>query len=69
MTFFLSNNVEKCSSNCLVESIAARLTFLCSLITAYSYDADHDSDLMAITNPSDADRRRSVATLSYSYHL
>jgi hypothetical protein len=36
---------------------------------AYSDDADHDSDLMAITIPSDADRRRSEATLSYSYHL
>jgi hypothetical protein len=36
---------------------------------AYSDDADHDSDSMAITIPSDADRRRSEATLSYYYHL
>src|ERR1017187_132725 len=36
--------------------------------TAYSGDADHDSDSMAITIPSDADPRRSEATLGCSYH-
>ncbi|MGO9260998.1 MAG: hypothetical protein ACLQU1_32520 [Bryobacteraceae bacterium] len=33
-------------------------------IGAYSGDADHSSDLMAITIPSDADYRRSEATLA-----
>jgi len=35
---------------------------------ADSDEGDHYSDLMAITIPSDADHRRSEATLSYSYH-
>jgi len=39
------------------------------VVNAYSDDADHNSDLMAITIPNDADRFRSEATLSYSYHL
>jgi hypothetical protein len=36
--------------------------------SADSDEGDHYSDLMAITIPSDADHRRSEATLSYSYH-
>jgi hypothetical protein len=35
---------------------------------AHSDEGDHYSDLMAISIPSDADHRRSEATLSYSYH-
>jgi hypothetical protein len=37
-------------------------------LLAYSGDADHDSETMAITIPSDADHRRSEATLGCSYH-
>jgi len=37
-------------------------------VGADSDEGDHYSDLMAITIPSDADHRRSEATLSYSYH-
>jgi len=39
-----------------------------SATAADSDEGDHYSDLMAITIPSDADHRRSEATLSYSYH-
>jgi hypothetical protein len=45
------------------------LTVICSKrSSADSDEGDHYSDLMAITIPSDADHRRSEATLSYSYH-
>ena len=38
------------------------------ILNAHSDEGDHYSDLMAISIPSDADHRRSEATLSYSYH-
>src|ERR1019366_9283101 len=50
-------------------SLRRRPALDCYLIAnAYSGDADHDSEAMAITIPSDADHRRSEATLGCSYH-
>jgi hypothetical protein len=50
-------------------AMRSSLTVICSKrSSADSDEGDHYSDLMAITIPSDADHRRSEATLSYSYH-
>jgi len=57
----------QCNREWEVRAVCARIDGH-SLTHADSDEGDHYSDLMAITIPSDADHRRSEATLSYSYH-